>query len=155
MTQTLNLQAASPLSRAVNSIGGVVANRVFSILRALKHRQDAQMLAGLDERMLKDIGLTRSDLRDAYAEPIWRDPTAVLVACGRTPRRTPPGHLRAPVDHLRAVDRARDRLQRAADEPPGALRPLNPRPIPSIGTDPALSPPGMDPRPPTRRALLF
>jgi hypothetical protein len=29
--------------------------------------------------MLKDIGLTRSDLRDAYAEPLWRDPTAVLV----------------------------------------------------------------------------
>jgi uncharacterized protein YjiS (DUF1127 family) len=79
MTQTLYVPAASPLSRAINAIGGVVANRVFAVFRALKHRHDAQMLAGLDERMLKDIGLTRSDLRDAYAEPIWRDPTAVLV----------------------------------------------------------------------------
>ncbi len=79
MTQTLNLPVASPLMRAINVIGGVVANRVSQVARALKHRHDAQMLAGLDERMLKDIGLTRSDLRDAYAEPIWRDPTAVLV----------------------------------------------------------------------------
>ena len=79
MTQTLQIQAVSPLSRAINAIAGVVANRVFAIVRALKHRHDAQMLAGLDERMLKDIGLTRSDLRDAYAEPLWRDPTTVLV----------------------------------------------------------------------------
>ncbi len=79
MTQTLNMPAASPLTRAFNAIGGVVANRVFAVARAIKHRHDAQMLAGLDERMLKDIGLTRSDLRDAYAEPLWRDPTSVLV----------------------------------------------------------------------------
>jgi uncharacterized protein YjiS (DUF1127 family) len=79
MTQTLYMPAASPLARAINAIGGVVAKRVSGVLRAMKHRHDAQMLAGLDERMLKDIGLTRSDLRDAYAEPIWRDPTAVLV----------------------------------------------------------------------------
>lgn len=37
------------------------------------------MLASLDERMLRDIGLTRSDLNDALSEPLWRDPTAVLV----------------------------------------------------------------------------
>jgi hypothetical protein len=29
--------------------------------------------------MLADIGLTRSDLRDAYAEPLWHDPTDVLA----------------------------------------------------------------------------
>ncbi len=79
MTQTLNLTAASPVTRALNSVAGVVAFSLFSIVRAIKNRHDARMLAGLDERMLKDIGLTRSDLRDAYAEPIWRDPTTILV----------------------------------------------------------------------------
>jgi hypothetical protein len=38
------------------------------------------MLAGLDDRMLADIGLTRGDLRDAYSEPVWNDPTAILVS---------------------------------------------------------------------------
>ena len=47
-----------------------------AVSRALKNRRDAAMLAGMDDRMLADIGLTRSDLRDAYAEPLWRDPTA-------------------------------------------------------------------------------
>jgi acetaldehyde dehydrogenase (acetylating) len=37
------------------------------------------MLASFDERMLRDIGLTRGDLNDALSEPLWRDPTAVLV----------------------------------------------------------------------------
>ena len=36
------------------------------------------MLAGLDRRMLADIGLTRSDLNDAFSEPFWEDPTALL-----------------------------------------------------------------------------
>ncbi len=79
MTATSNLTSAAPLFKALNAIGGVVAARVAAFARALKHRHDAQVLAGLDERMLKDIGLTRSDLRDAYAEPLWRDPTAVLI----------------------------------------------------------------------------
>ena len=36
------------------------------------------MLAGLDRRMLADIGITRSDLQDAFSEPFWDDPTALL-----------------------------------------------------------------------------
>ena len=36
------------------------------------------MLAGLDRHMLADIGITRSDLRDAFSEPFWDDPTALL-----------------------------------------------------------------------------
>ena len=39
-----------------------------------------RLLAGLDDRMLADIGLTRGDVRDAYSEPVWRDPTAILVS---------------------------------------------------------------------------
>jgi Domain of unknown function (DUF1127) len=55
----------------------------------VKNRRDANALAGLDDRMLADIGLTRGDLRDAYSEPVWRDPTAVLVsrACERRVNR--------------------------------------------------------------------
>ncbi|HEU5018751.1 MAG TPA: hypothetical protein VFT69_12365, partial [Pseudolabrys sp.] len=33
---------------------------------------------GLDRRMLADIGITRSDVRDAFSEPFWQDPTALL-----------------------------------------------------------------------------
>ena len=36
------------------------------------------MLAGLDRHMLADIGITRSDLRDAFSAPFWDDPTALL-----------------------------------------------------------------------------
>jgi uncharacterized protein YjiS (DUF1127 family) len=46
--------------------------------RAQRHRREANVLAGLDRRMLADIGLTRSDVRDAFSEPFWDDPTALL-----------------------------------------------------------------------------
>ena len=59
---------------------------IRAISRALKIRRDANMLAGMDDRMLADIGLTRSDLRDAYAEPLWRDPTDVLAGRARDKR---------------------------------------------------------------------
>ena len=36
------------------------------------------MLAGLDRHMLADIGITRSDVLDAFSEPFWEDPTALL-----------------------------------------------------------------------------
>ena len=47
-------------------------------VRAYRNRLDASVLAGADARMLADIGLTHSDLRDAFAEPLWRDPTSLL-----------------------------------------------------------------------------
>jgi uncharacterized protein YjiS (DUF1127 family) len=60
-------------------LAGVVA-AVRKVGQALKNRHDATMLAQLDDRMLTDIGLTRSDLRDAYSEPLWRDPTNILAS---------------------------------------------------------------------------
>ena len=57
-----------------------------SIGRAFKNRRDAGKLAALDDRMLADIGITRSDLRDAYAEPLWRDPTDILAGRARERR---------------------------------------------------------------------
>ncbi|MDX6806886.1 DUF1127 domain-containing protein [Terrihabitans rhizophilus] len=35
-------------------------------------------LAGFDDRMLSDIGLTRGDVSSAFSEPVWKDPTIRL-----------------------------------------------------------------------------
>lgn len=64
----------------------IALNGMRKLARLLKHRRNARMLAGMDDRMLADIGLTRSDLRDAYAQPLWRDPTDVLAGRARDKR---------------------------------------------------------------------
>jgi uncharacterized protein YjiS (DUF1127 family) len=48
------------------------------IARARRHRKQAVALAQFDRRMLADLGISRSDLRDAFSEPFWEDPTALL-----------------------------------------------------------------------------
>jgi uncharacterized protein YjiS (DUF1127 family) len=83
---TMSFPAAGPLVRLTHT-AGTMALRVVNFLRALKARHQMDGLAGFDDRMLADIGLTRGDLRDAIAEPLWRDPTAILVARSRE-RRT-------------------------------------------------------------------
>ena len=57
-----------------------------------------QMLAGFDDRMLADIGLTRGDLRDAVSEPLWRDPTHVLVRRARERRWARPAEHPSPAE---------------------------------------------------------
>jgi uncharacterized protein YjiS (DUF1127 family) len=73
-------QTPSHVARTVNSVAGFVTGRVRHVFQMLKNRRDAAMLTGLDDRMLADIGLTRGDVRDAYSEPVWRDPTTILVS---------------------------------------------------------------------------
>jgi len=73
-------QTPSHFAATVNAVSGFALARMRDLLQVLKNRRDAASLAGLDDRMLSDIGLTRGDLRDAYSEPVWRDPTAVLVS---------------------------------------------------------------------------
>ncbi|MET0278063.1 MAG: DUF1127 domain-containing protein [Pseudorhodoplanes sp.] len=80
----------APATTAPSVFASVVAALVTglrAVSRALKNRRDAVILTGMDDRMLADIGLTRSDLRDAYAEPLWRDPTDVLAGRARDKRR--------------------------------------------------------------------
>lgn len=80
MAATCNVTTATrPSPSAFSSVLWVIVTGLQRLSRALKHRRDASLLAGMDARMLADIGLTRSDLRDAYAEPLWRDPTDILA----------------------------------------------------------------------------
>jgi uncharacterized protein YjiS (DUF1127 family) len=82
---TMTVPAAGAFARLTH-FAGTVALRVVNFLRAVKSRHELEGLVGFDDRMLADIGLTRGDLRDAIAEPLWRDPTAILVARSRERR---------------------------------------------------------------------
>jgi uncharacterized protein YjiS (DUF1127 family) len=70
--------AGSALLRAFASLLALVPYWLREFARARRHRREAHMLAGLDRRMLADIGITRADVRDAFSEPFWDDPTALL-----------------------------------------------------------------------------
>jgi uncharacterized protein YjiS (DUF1127 family) len=54
--------------------------RLGELVRVYRNRSDAAVLIGFDERSLADMGLTRSDVRDAFASPPWQDPTNLLRA---------------------------------------------------------------------------
>lgn len=71
---------AASTRRAIAAVGGHLGRGLRALGRSIRNRRVAAGLAGLDDHMLADIGLTRSDLRDAYAEPLWRDPTDILAS---------------------------------------------------------------------------
>ena len=136
--------AGSTLLRAFASLLALVTYWLKQLARARRHRREAQALAGLDRRMLADIGITRSDVSDAFSAPFWDDPTELLNERARerrsyrAPRRV--AELR-PVEngfHRPSTNRpARQAMRRTANsktaEP--SHRPRDPRPaiIPSRG----------------------
>lgn len=52
---------------------------VARLARTLRNRHAVTKLGHLDERALKDIGLTRSDVLGALAAPLTRDPSLILA----------------------------------------------------------------------------
>jgi uncharacterized protein YjiS (DUF1127 family) len=73
-----------------------LAASAAEVYRAFRSRREMRMLAGFDDRMLADIGLNRSDVRDAVSEPLWRDPTRVLVRRARERRLSRPATYASP-----------------------------------------------------------
>ncbi|MCG7392309.1 DUF1127 domain-containing protein [Microvirga sp. ACRRW] len=65
------------------SVLGQFARALISLAKAFKDRREVMNLAEFDERMLKDIGLTRDDVVSALAEPLHHQPSWVLVRCVR------------------------------------------------------------------------
>lgn len=66
------------------SFSGAAALQQFvrsltNLVKALRHRREVKHLAEFDDRMLKDIGLTRNDVSSALSEPLLRNPSWVLV----------------------------------------------------------------------------
>ena len=148
-------------ARLVNAVAGIAGRSCArELVQTVKNRRDAAILTGLDDRMLADIGLTRGDLRDAYSEPVWRDPTAILVNRAqerRVNRRARPGSRRRFSKRLRSSRRRRStrsarrwapvttELGRA--DPPPSAQPLR------TSSSPLRS--GTRARRPLRRALFI
>ncbi|HUN11877.1 MAG TPA: DUF1127 domain-containing protein [Rhabdaerophilum sp.] len=86
------------------------AKAVVRFQAVLANRRAAQELMNWDHRSLKDIGLSRSDVRGALQLPLTEDPTKLLslIAAGReTPvrrdgagRTQPSGSVAAGKDRL-------------------------------------------------------
>jgi uncharacterized protein YjiS (DUF1127 family) len=70
--------AGGTLLRAFASVLAIATHWIKKLLRTRRHWHEARTLASLDRRMLADLGITRADLRDAFSEPFWEDPTALL-----------------------------------------------------------------------------
>ena len=100
MDTTFKLTPAQP-SPSFRLRPGRIGDRAQGYFARPEKPSRCRMLAAMDDRMLADIGLTRSDLRDAYAEPLWRDPTDMLAGRAREkrryrPRRRDGQHISAP-----------------------------------------------------------
>src|SRR3954464_9762795 len=76
---SLGISAAAPAAKVLAALAGRLGRSLKQFADRMKNRRDAFRLADLDDRMLADIGLNRSDLRDAYAGPLWRDPSELLA----------------------------------------------------------------------------
>ena len=114
LTPVLPIGAAAPVS-ALTSLLGTLAQALKAFARARQNRRAALALSGLDRSMLKDIGLTRADINDAFSTPFWEDPTAIL-------------HERAIERRLnRTLARKPSQLRRTPTEP-GFTRPALDRP---------------------------
>ena len=67
------------LSRAVRAVPAVLDGIVMAPFRALEDRRRLDALAAMSDRDLRDIGLSRGDLRDATATPVGSDGSLFLA----------------------------------------------------------------------------
>ena len=95
----------APLARTLGAwrhIGSRVATWLKAAIAAWaqtrRHHREVAVLQTVDERLLREVGLTRADVEGAVSTPFWRDPAATLE--GRTAPRghnwRPPAAPRAP-----------------------------------------------------------
>jgi uncharacterized protein YjiS (DUF1127 family) len=90
----------------VRAVAASALRQASALRRAMRHRREVMELASFDDRLLKDIGITRTDVVGALSEPYYVDPSTLL--------------------RLRSVERralARSAALRAPPEPAPGERP--------------------------------
>jgi uncharacterized protein YjiS (DUF1127 family) len=77
-TRSVLFTVRSPLIGLFLCIGRATAALGRGTWQIIAARQNLARLVDLDDRMLADIGLTRSDLHTAQSACLWQDPTSLL-----------------------------------------------------------------------------
>jgi uncharacterized protein YjiS (DUF1127 family) len=60
-------------------LGSATGAALGSVVTRWRHRREIRNLVEFDDRMLSDVGLTRSEVEGALAEPFFRDRAVFLV----------------------------------------------------------------------------
>ena len=76
---SLGISTAVPAAKVLAALAGRIGRSLKQLADRMKNRRDDFRLADMDDRMLADIGINRSDLRDAYSRPLWQDPSELLA----------------------------------------------------------------------------
>jgi len=63
----------------LRSAGGFLISSLGRVAKRVQQRGEIRRLAEFDDRMLSDIGVTRSEVVGALAEPFFRDRAVFLV----------------------------------------------------------------------------
>ena len=77
-TETAFTQHFGPAS-AVRRFVQFVVLGMTALVRAITHRREVRTLLELDERSLRDNGLTRNDVIGALHQPLVKDPSVILL----------------------------------------------------------------------------
>jgi uncharacterized protein YjiS (DUF1127 family) len=85
-TVAVNSKSRSHASSFVSALRAVLA-KVSSIATAIKNRREINQLANADAAMLRDLGISPSDIDGALSQPFWHDPSAHLVEAQMSWRR--------------------------------------------------------------------
>jgi uncharacterized protein YjiS (DUF1127 family) len=67
------------LTTSFQRVGSVFGAAIGGVATRWRHRREIRKLAEFDDRMLSDIGLTRSEVVGALAEPFFRERAVFLV----------------------------------------------------------------------------
>jgi uncharacterized protein YjiS (DUF1127 family) len=88
MTRHFETSAPSAFVTTLSRAFRDLLRQIGDVLVALEHRREVKHLAELDERILKDIGLSPLDVRGALSEPFFRNPSVLLVRSDERRART-------------------------------------------------------------------
>lgn len=73
------LSLAKQIVSKVAPAAQAVVSRTVAVAKALDNRRSIRRLGDAEERLLKDIGLTRGDVSAALDTPFYADPSANLA----------------------------------------------------------------------------